>query len=215
MPSPVVPATFCEAVPAANADLCDKVSKFFGTAQNLCDFFSWFLNSDGGISDTAKAEIAAFITPTGTVTFSASANMGDGWLLCNGQAVSRTTYAALFSAIGTRYGDGDGSTTFNLPDLQGRSPIGAGSGDGLTFRDINAPQVGEERHTQTVDEMPEHTHAPRAPMTEIFGRVAAGGLNTAIGAGAQYRDDAIDDAGGGQSMNITHACTVLYPFIKV
>jgi microcystin-dependent protein len=48
-----------------------------------------------------------------------------GWLYCNGQAVSRTTYGALFSLIGTNYGAGDGSTTFNVPDLRGRTVFGA------------------------------------------------------------------------------------------
>lgn len=51
-----------------------------------------------------------------------------GWLLCQGQAVSRSTYAALFSEIGVTYGAGDGSTTFNLPDGQGRALIGSGAG---------------------------------------------------------------------------------------
>ncbi|MGA2480021.1 MAG: phage tail protein [Spirochaetia bacterium] len=50
-----------------------------------------------------------------------------GWLACNGQAVSRTLYAALFQAIGTIWGVGDGSTTFNLPDLQEAAPVGAGT----------------------------------------------------------------------------------------
>lgn len=215
MPSPVTPDQFCTAVPAANSDLCVKVSKFFGIAQLLCDFFTYFLTTSGAISDEAKAEIAAFITPTGTVTFSATTNMGDGWLLCNGQAVSRTTYAALFNAIGTRYGAGDGSTTFNLPDMQGRSPIGAGTGSGLTFRDINSPQVGEERHTQTIAEMPAHDHAPEPPLTEMFGRLSAGGgLNASVGAGASYRADFTEETGGGQPFNVVHPCTVLFSFIK-
>lgn len=49
-----------------------------------------------------------------------------GWLMCDGSAVSRTTYSKLFNAIGTTYGTGDGSTTFNIPDLRGRFPVGAG-----------------------------------------------------------------------------------------
>ena len=53
--------------------------------------------------------------PTGMI--SAFNNVPEGWLQCNGAAVSRTTYAALFSVIGTKYGSGDGSTTFNLPNL--------------------------------------------------------------------------------------------------
>lgn len=57
--------------------------------------------------------------PSGAVQAFAMSTAPNGWLKCNGQAVSRTTYAALFSAIGTTYGSGDGSTTFNLPDLRG------------------------------------------------------------------------------------------------
>ena len=60
------------------------------------------------------------------------------YLLCNGQAVSRSTYSALFSAVSTTYGTGDGSSTFNLPDLQGRAPIGSGSGSGLSSRSLGA-----------------------------------------------------------------------------
>jgi len=216
MPSPVTPSQFCDAVPTQQSDLCVKVSKFFGLAQLLCDFFSWFLDSDGAISTAAKTEIASFLLPPGFVSYSASANAGDGWLLANGQAVSRTTYAALFSAIGTRYGAGDGSTTFNVPDIQGRSPIGAGSGSGLTFRDINSPQVGEETHLQTIAEMPAHDHAPEPPLTEMFGRMSAGGgKNVSIGAGADYQADFTEETGGGQPFNVVHPCVVLYPFIKV
>jgi microcystin-dependent protein len=79
------------------------------------------------------------------------------FLLCNGAAVSRTTYAALFAVIGTTYGAGDGSTTFNLPDLQGRTPVGAGPGAGLTNRAV-AAKGGEESHVLTVGEMPAHSH---------------------------------------------------------
>jgi len=60
------------------------------------------------------------------------------YLLCNGQAVSRSTYSALFSAISTTYGTGDGSSTFNVPNMMGRVPVGTGAGSGLTSRTIGA-----------------------------------------------------------------------------
>ena len=60
------------------------------------------------------------------------------YLLCNGQAVSRSTYSALFSAVSTTYGTGDGSSTFNVPDMMGRVPVGTGAGSGLTSRSIGA-----------------------------------------------------------------------------
>ena len=75
---------------------------------------------------------------TGTVMWYASGIAPEGWLVCNGQAVSRQTYARLFSVIGTTYGSGNGSTTFNVPDLQGlfiRGYNGSGNGidSGRTF----------------------------------------------------------------------------------
>lgn len=82
-----------------------------------------------------------------------------GWLLCQGQAVSRSTYATLFSVIGTTYGSGDGSTTFNVPDFRGRVPIGSGTG---TATDATAHSLGStggaETHTLKINEMPSHNH---------------------------------------------------------
>lgn len=70
--------------------------------------------------------------PAGSVVcFAASGSTPTGWLLCDGTAVSRTTYADLFAVAGTTYGSGDGSTTFNLPDLRGKTAIGAGQGYGV------------------------------------------------------------------------------------
>ena len=71
--------------------------------------------------------IARALTPTGAVLAYAGATIPAGFLLCDGRAVSRTTYAALFGVIGTTYGSGDGTTTFNLPDLRGRVPVGVDS----------------------------------------------------------------------------------------
>lgn len=64
------------------------------------------------------------VTLTGMVMAFAGSRPPAGWLMCDGSAVSRTTYAVLFAAIGTMYGAGDGSTTFNLPNLIGRVPLG-------------------------------------------------------------------------------------------
>ena len=67
---------------------------------------------------------AAAPLPSGMLAPFAGSTAPTGWLLSDGSAVSRTTYSALFTAIGTTYGTGDGSTTFNLPDLRGRTPFG-------------------------------------------------------------------------------------------
>lgn len=77
-----------------------------------------------------------------------------GWLVCDGSAVSRTTYAALFAVTSTFYGNGDGATTFNLPDKRGRSSMGAGSGPGLTTR-IRGNKFGSETEIAPVQA---HSH---------------------------------------------------------
>lgn len=93
----------------------------------------------------------------GEVKMYAGAAAPSGWLPCDGSAVSRTTYAALFAVISTIYGVGDGSTTFNLPDLRGRAAIGSGQGAGLTNRALGA-KGGEEAHALTAAENGQHSH---------------------------------------------------------
>lgn len=71
-------------------------------------------------------------TPSGTIIMYASGTIPTGWLLCDGQAVSRTTYATLFAAVGVAFGSGDGSTTFNVPNFAQRFPVGvSGSTPGM------------------------------------------------------------------------------------
>jgi len=94
-------------------------------------------------------------SPSGSITMYGGSSAPTDWLFCNGAAVSRSTYSALFSVIGTTYGAGDGSSTFNLPDFGGKGPMGYKS-DNSKF-DALAETVGEETHTLTTAEMPTHT----------------------------------------------------------
>lgn len=71
------------------------------------------------------------VSPTGMVSPFAGSTAPEGWLICNGSAISRTTYGALFAVIGTVYGVGDGSTTFNIPDLRSMYVQGVGGADAL------------------------------------------------------------------------------------
>jgi microcystin-dependent protein len=99
------------------------------------------------------------ISPVGIIAPFGGPNVPSGWFACDGFAVSRTTYAALFSAIGTYWGGGDGVTTFNLPDLRGRGPIGYTStgAPGITSRPF-ATRGGEETHVLSVGELASHAH---------------------------------------------------------
>lgn len=97
------------------------------------------------------------LLPSGTIIDYGGSAAPTGFLACNGAAVSRTTYAALFSAIGTTWGSGDGSTTFNVPDLRGRATFGVGTGSGLTARTLGA-QIGGETVAINVTNLPAHNH---------------------------------------------------------
>lgn len=115
-------------------------------------------------SGTANTAVAttAFVqniaVPSGGLMMWPTASAPSGWLLCNGSAVSRTTYAALFAIIGTTFGVGDGSTTFNLPNYTNRGPVGAGGlyALGATGGNKDAVVVSHT-HTATVTD-PGHNH---------------------------------------------------------
>ena len=79
-----------------------------------------------------------------------------GWLICQGQAVSRITYSALFAVIGTTYGVGDNSTTFNLPNAKGKVAVGK---DATAEFDTLGETGGANTHTLSTTEMPGHTHS--------------------------------------------------------
>jgi microcystin-dependent protein len=132
---------------------------------------------------------AASGVPVASVIPYAGTSAPTGWLLCFGQAISRATYAALFAVVGTTYGSGDGSTTFNLPDLRGRvvageDDMGGTSANRLTGLsggvdgDILGAAGGAETHTLTTAELASHSHP--AFYTSDTGGGATGVIGTSI-----------------------------------
>lgn len=98
------------------------------------------------------------IAPAGALLDFAGAAAPAGWLLCDGSAVDRVAYGALFAAIGTAWGIGDGVSTFNIPDFRGRTSIGSGNGGvGMTNR-VLGTKGGEESHVLTLAEVANHNH---------------------------------------------------------
>ena len=154
-------------------------------------------------------------TPSGAILQFAGSSAPANWLLCDGALVSRTTYATLFGVIGTNYGAGDGSSTFKLPDLRGRVPIGAGQGSSLTNRVI-AATGGAETHTLTVPQIPSHSHA--IPLYDY----SDGGQANLTTAGTDdvtdFRSnsqDPVDNTGGNQPHNNMQPFLVVNHIIKV
>lgn len=141
---------------------------------------------------------------TGVVVPFAGSTAPTGSLLCFGQAVNRTTYAALFAIIATAYGIGDGSTTFNVPDLRGRSIAGVDNMGGTTAGRITAAgsgiigttlgaSGGTETHTLITAEMPSHTHA----LSDSYPGVNTGGSWQNQGGGYGGSIGSIGSTGGG------------------
>jgi len=144
-----------------------------------------------------------------------------GWALCEGQLLPINSYSALFSILGTTYG-GDGRSTFGLPDLRGRIPMGSGSGPGLSTRKIGQ-KMGEENHTLIDAEIPSHSHTSKLSVSKGNGTqgaatadstIATTGVNTgrvfteSLGYNTSTPDTALNSAsiaggntGGGRSHN--------------
>ncbi len=125
-----------------------------GWANDLIDGLLVAHNANG----TPK-KVTGFYEPTGKISMFGGVTAPDGYLLCNGSAISRTTYADLFGVIGTLYGAGDGTATFNLPNMKGRVPVGLDPSD--TDFDTLGKSVGAKTHTLTEAQMPSHNHDNR------------------------------------------------------
>lgn len=139
------------------------------------------------------------LVPRGSIQAYAGSTAPSGWLLCQGQAVSRTTYSNLFDIIGTTYGAGDGSTTFNLPDLRGRVPVGLDSGQ--TEFDALNEKGGAKTHTLTTNEMPSHNHALSTNAGYYVFGGGAGNPAQGTGYGTRLSDINSASAGGGAAHN--------------
>ena len=137
------------------------------------------------VSGIQGATGATTTSPAGSVIAFAGSSAPTDWLLCYGQAVSRTTYATLFAVISTTYGVGDGTTTFNLPDLRGRTVAGVDNMGGtdagrLDIANSSGVVVGSQYVTLTSQQsgLPAHSHASTASFSGSFSGTAASHTHT-------------------------------------
>ena len=129
--------------------------------------------NDNGIWKDLTVKVSDTL-PIGTVIPFAGNTVPSDWMVCDGSAISRTIYSTLFGVIGTSFGEGDGETTFNIPDLQGKVAVGVDSED--TDFDTLGETGGEKEHTLTIAEMPRHSHdMPKASGSDVYRYVASSG----------------------------------------
>jgi len=140
-----------------------------------------------------------------------------GWAFCDGQLLSISSNAALFSILGTTYG-GDGRTTFGLPDLRGRVPMHPGSGPGLTSRRLGE-KTGSESVTLSTANLASHTHDVNIGVTdedggtnEANGNILANTVNNNYSTGGTTTGQnlggaSVSSTGGGAAFNIVQPVT--------
>jgi len=144
---------------------------------------------------TRKVDVNTFL-PVGSYIQHAGPTAPTGFIACDGAAVSRTTYADLFDVIGTTYGAGDGSTTFNLPDARGLVMVGAGAHGTMTRANgtaYNGGSVGASRN----DQMQGHYHAAQSRDSTGGGINAAGGVAGSVFTSNDVVKAAITDGANG------------------
>ena len=172
-----------------------KTTKF-ATFENLVNAV-YSLLSDAFTPETPETSLV------GEIKLWSAATAPDKWLLCDGAAISRTTYADLFELISTTYGAGDGTTTFNIPDLRGRAPMGAGQGSGLSNRLLGS-FWGEEEHLLSIIEMPNHNHNYTLPANST----RASGSSACVSTSSQQTKTTASEGGGEAHNNIQPSLVV-------
>ena len=148
---------------------------------------------------------------TGTIMSWSNSTIPSGFLECDGSAVSRTTYSDLFGVISTDYGSGDGSSTFNLPDLQDKTMVGASSGKAYSTTG-GAESVSTSNHTLTTSEIPSHDHG----VYHHAGRHLGGGVSGAGGGDTGTTVEAAKSSNTGSGSSHNHgSVSVMQPYMAL
>lgn len=130
-----------------------------GTVDHTLDADT-FSDLMGHVYDTTRSDHTQYGVPVGGMMEWGTNTPPTNWLICDGQAISRATYAALFAAYGTTWGVGNGTTTFNIPNRKGK--VGVGRDAGQTEFDVLGETGGEKTHLLITSEMPSHAHTGAA-----------------------------------------------------
>jgi len=172
------------------------------------------LSTQADLASSQTAGAPALVMPTGVVLPFAGTAAPTGWLACDGTAISRTTYASLFAAISTSYGVGDGSTTFNLPDLRGRFPrfndamfggSAAGRDSGRVLGSAQTDQNKAHTHTQLIA----FNGNPAVINAAGSGSASRYQLSSTLGTPTGYDDVGVNTSGGAETRPINLAINAI------
>jgi len=175
-----------------------------------------YVDNDGNTKIAGRVkDKTGFIIPVGSILpFAGDSTFIGGWLVCDGSEISRTDYADLFKVIGITYGGGDGVSTFNLPNLKGRIPVGLDEGQA----EFNAKGKtgGENEHTLTITEMPTHNHNEGnfSRLLQWTGTGTTGSVDNTTYEPNIVTFGTIQPAGGGQAHNNLQPYIVMNYIIK-
>jgi len=168
-------------ISSSSTSKVDKVSS--ATSGNIAS-----LTATGNIQDSGQS--VNTLVPTATIIMYAADTAPNGWLVCDGSPILRAQFPNLFNVIGEQFGEGDGSTTFNLPDLRDRMPLGFGNIGGTDANRVSnfdtnlADNGGSDLHVLSISELPSHDHdihsftssenpAPNEAYDPVFGLIDA------------------------------------------
>lgn len=193
-----------------SGEACDRFKQLLRNNTLLNQLFGWLLDGDGNLSEEAAASIESYLGPIGMIVMWGGTSIpSDSWLVCNGQAVSRTTYPILFERYGTTWGVGDGSTTFNLPNFQDRLPIGAGASAGL------GQQAGSGTATLAESNLPSHTHSVSINKINVTGEESGTDGIVLATEGSNSTTKTTESTGSGNAFSIIPPVNGVYFIIKV
>ena len=192
-----------------------------GSSITIADTDGVVVNDGGTMKSVPASDFRTYIMPAGSVIPFAGSSAPTGFLLCDGSAISRSTYSDLFSAISTTYGSGDGSSTFNVPDLRGRvvagqDDMGGSSANRLTDQTggLNGDTLGDtggsETHTLTTAQIPSHSHTVAAQQ-QVSGDSTNRGGSGQLGAAATITTSS---TGGGGAHNNVQPTIILNYIIR-
>lgn len=158
-------------------------------------------DGEDGQDGAAGASGASAIWPVSAIIAYGGTSEPDGWLFCHGQAVSRSTYDTLFGVIGTSFGAGNGTTTFNVPNIRQRTPRGIGVSSPVSDIEIHMGEmIGEDGITLALEHIPPHSHGiPAKDTPNAFGATNRAGETTSAGTNESFQSEL---AGGDEGVTV-------------